>query len=383
VFLESRVLGPGECWFPLQSRRVVLGLATTLLLTILATGCGGSSSSQGPPPPPGQNSLGTVIAAPQVPCDSVGHAEQGVPGGTCYQVTVSCPGIANQDVAVKVNSPAGSSKGTILLTVGGGGILWYDQHFMFGTALVTKLLGADFTTVQFDYLFLPVGFPPGGTFAGWLTGPGGPRNLACRWATAAQWAHDNIRAGNTAFCATGNSAGSAVAAYAITHYGMDSVFNMLEETSGPPLSRLDHGCICNSPPVFNPCFENASGPPGAFISECYLEDGNAYIDPAYNPLGHICSSAETSHDTTNQTKFINDSILAPGAKLSYPNTDIHFVFGGQDGGSADPQAMEWVPLITAKAPVTVDCVPDAPHQIPDVEDGAQKIADDLILRCHQ
>lgn len=320
--------------------------------------------------------MGRVKTAPTVDCSSVGDADQGVPNGTCYVLTVACPDVADEGVAVKVNAPVGDSKGTILFSVGGAGTPWYDVHFAFGTQLINSVRDAGFTTVQFNFMFPPTGFPDGGLFAGWLTGPGGPRKLACRWATAAQWVHDNIRAGNTAFCATGNSAGSAAAAYALAHYGMGSVFNMLEETSGPPFTRLDHGCICDQPPVQTVCGQGA-------LSECYHSDGNAYVDPAYNPLGHICSSAEDSHDTTNKQKFINDSIMAPDATTSFPNTDIHFVFGGLDDGAAEPQAMIWIPTITAKSSIPVDCVADAPHMIADVQDGAEKIAHDLITSCHQ
>lgn len=364
---------------------IVLWWIAAILLSALMIGCGGGSAAimqQPPPPAPGSDALGTVKANATVDCAQVG-ANSGVAGGTCYQLKISCPDVADEDVALKLNSPVGNPVGTILFTIGGGGSEWYDQRFAFGTQAINDVVGAGFRAVQLDFQFDPVGFPPGGVSAGWLTGPGGPRKTACRWATAAQWIHDNLLANNSAFCATGNSAGSAAAAYAVAHYGLDPIFDMLEETSGPPLSRLDHGCICASPAVFNPCVENPTGPPGASISECYGDDGNKFIDPSYDPLRHICSSAEQTHDTTNEQMFINDSILAPDAKLSYPHTDIHFVFGGQDTGSADPQALEWKAVITGKAPIGLDCVPDAPHQIADVQDGAQKISSDLIQFCHR
>jgi hypothetical protein len=373
---------------PLQrtpGAHIVLWLIAAMLLPVVLIGCGGGGTAivQTPPPPAGgSDALGTVKADPTVDCALVG-GDGGVAGGTCYKLTISCPSVADEDVALKLNSPVGNPVGAILFTIGGGGSEWYDRHFAFGAQTINDVVGAGFRAVQLDFEFEPAGFPPGGVSAGWLTGPGGPRKTACRWATAAMWIHDNLLANNAAFCATGNSAGSAAAAYALAHYGLDSIFDMLEETSGPPLSRLDHGCICDSPPVFNPCVENPTGPPGASISECYGDNGNKFIDPSYDPLGHICSSAEQTHDATNQQMFINDSILAPDAKLSYPHTDIHFVFGGQDTGSADPQALEWKAVITGKTPIGLDCVPDAPHQIADVQDGAKKISSDLIQFCHR
>lgn len=319
--------------------------------------------------------MGSVLAAPVVDCADVG-GDLGVPGGTCYRLTVSCPGIDNEDMALKVNSPVGDPKGTILFTIGGGGSEWYDQRFLFGEKVLIDVLNAGFRTVQFNFQFNPVGFPDGGNSAGWLTGPGGPRKTACRWATIAKWVRTNITAEAGAYCATGNSAGSGAAAYALAHYGQEALFNMLEQTSGPPFVHVEKGCICNSPAVQTVCGQGE-------LSLCYGSDANKFVDPSYNPLGTVCSEAEEHHDTTHKQMFINDSILNSDSQLSYPQTDIHFVFGGLDVGSAEPQAMMWIPMIHAKGAVAVDCVADAPHQIADVEDGANKISSDLIQFCHE
>src|SRR5262249_32348640 len=240
--------------------------------------------------------LGNTDAA-QVSCASV-RGTGGVPGGTCYKALVSCPGIADMPVAVKVNQPPDNSIGTVLFTVGGGGLPWYDVHFTYGALEIENVLNAGYTTVQFNFSFPPVGRSDV-PFAGWLTGPGGPRTLACRWATLAQWVHDNIRQSNTPFCATGNSGGAATAGYAIANYGMGSEFNMLEETNGPPFSRIDNGCLCNAAPIQTPCVAQP-------ISDCYLEEANIYLDPAY--ANKACSSAEKRHHSPQAGAFLHDSL---------------------------------------------------------------------------
>jgi len=65
--------------------------------------------------------------------------------------------------------------------------------------------------------------------------------------TLAQWVYQNIHHSNTSapFCATGNSAGSAAITHSVAHYGLDSIFAFIEPTSGPPLARLDYGCVGN------------------------------------------------------------------------------------------------------------------------------------------
>jgi hypothetical protein len=154
---------------------------------------------------------------------------------------------------------------------------------------------------------------------------------------------------------------------------MGSEFNMLEQTSGPPFARIDNGCLCNTPPLQTPCGQGA-------LSECYEGDANTYLDPAYN--NHACSSSEKSHRSPWAPTFLHDSLDSADATYNYPTTDMHFVFGGQDNGSAVPQAVLWNSLITGKGRTTMDCVADAPHEIADVLDGATKVASDIIANCH-
>ena len=58
-------------------------------------------------------------------------------------------------------------------------------------------------------------------------------------ATVADWVYHNPKTINPGvstsipMCATGNSGGSAVIAYAVYNYGLDGEFKMIEPTSGP------------------------------------------------------------------------------------------------------------------------------------------------------
>lgn len=314
--------------------------------------------------------LGRVVNVIPTNCRTVRGAG-GIPNAACYIADVSCPGIADQQVGVKVNQPAGQPIGTVLFQVGGTGSPFYDIKFEFGRVALENVLAAGYTTVQFNFMFPPQG-SRGEMQAGWFTGPGGPRELACRWSTMAKWAHDTLNEGAKPFCATGNSAGSALIGYALADYGLSPLFNMVEETSGPPLARIDHGCLCNARND-TPCGQGVR-------PECYGGDANAYLDPSYQ--SNACSSAERVHHSSMLKTFMHDSLGSPDATYNYPFTDIHFVFGGQDNTNAPPQAMEWIPLISARGTPTVDCVPDASHQLPDVFDGATKVADDIINFCH-
>ena len=144
-------------------------LLLTCALLALCLGCGGgttTASTSTPPPSFNTGTLGSVtVKGSQLNCAQVLGGDQGAQGASCYQVTVSCPNVADQDVGVKVNAPVGTPVGTILLTTGGTGQEWYDQHFVFGTQIVNRLNAANYAAVQFAWGYPPVNFPSGGTSA--------------------------------------------------------------------------------------------------------------------------------------------------------------------------------------------------------------------------
>jgi hypothetical protein len=302
--------------------------------------------------------LGIVKSSQKTPCSN-----EGVAGGTCYKLVVSCPGVADISSVLKVNYPGAPSRGTIIFGAGGNGVGYYDQMFTYGETAVNSVLSAGFTTAQINFNGLP---------AGWMTGPGGPRKLACRYATVAQWVYNHIRKSSAEpLCATGNSGGSAAIAYSLAHYGRGSIFSMVELTSGPPQSRMDYGCICDQRAAPTSCGNGA-------LKQCYgVKTAQMAIDQAY--ANNTCSSAVTSHDRTNASVFLHDSINSADATVSYPTTDVHIVFGGLDKSSAVPLGQYFANKMTTKH--DVECVADAPHSLPDVLDGANKVADDLKTFC--
>jgi hypothetical protein len=308
-----------------------------------------------------------------VSCQSV-QGNGGVPGGSCFLAQISCPNIDNIQAAVKVNQPVGTSLGTVIFTPGGGGFPWWDTTFTYGTQGIQQVLDAGYTAVQFEFDYPPVNYH-GNLFQGWLTGPGGARALACRWATLADWTSKNLRPSSTApLCGASASAGAGAAAYGVAFYGLGPEFTMLEETSGPVFDRIDDGCLCNTPSVQTACGQGA-------LSECYgTQESSLYINPSYQ--NKACSSAVHSHRSTMEATFLHDSLDTRGAQFNFPTTYIHFLFGGLDSSSAVPQATEWQSQIMGTVKPPVDCVPDAGHSISDSLDGAIRIANDIIASCH-
>ena len=303
-------------------------------------------------------------------------------GSTCYQITTSCPGVADFSAYLKVNQPASTPLGTVMFGTGTGGAALYDNDYpdFFdgstngGLTVVQSVLNAGYTTVQVTF-----GSPFAQQPNGWLTGPGGVRKLACRYATVAQWVYQNIHNSSTSapLCGTGNSGGAGAIGYALTNYGMNSIFSMVEETSGPPMSRLDQGCLPASNAACQPQqFTCNAGDPVQNLSVCYSSDEAKIIDPAY--AQPVCSNAVNGITPPNGL-LLSDSILG-GTAPTFAKTRVNVLVGGQDNSTAVEQALLWENSLTNTSKSQA-CVSDAPHPIPSVADGASTIAADIQNLC--
>ena len=333
--------------------------------------------------------LGTVSAVTTLP-SCVGYSNWNLTPA-CYQMTVSCPGVADITTYLKVINPSALPSGTVLFGVGTGGSGLYDdsQTFDYGYLVVQSVVNAGFNTVEVSF---------GGPFTssqpnGWLQGPGGVRRLACRYATIADWVYKNPakinpNPNNTAtnsapMCATGNSGGSAAIAYGVYEYGLTPEFTMIEPTSGPVMTRNDQGCgICGSITGLNACTNMQQ-------DMCYSTGGTSggdasVIDEAYQNLGATTPTPCT--DAINGTPataglFLSDSILYQGSQsVSLANLTINQLFGDSDTSNAVPEGTLWNQSITPTPSLLCLASPVA-HDIPSYSNGAQQIADDIEAGC--
>ncbi len=295
------------------------------------------------------------------------------PGGAgpsvCYSLTVSCPQVPDLSAWVKVTQPTIPAIGTVEFVIGTGGNGLYDTAFTHGLDAVNIVLGAGYQVAQVTY-----GVPFVKTQTnGWLQGPGGTRRLACRFAAVSQWVHDNLATAGTPYCATGNSAGGEAIGMALAHYGQNGLWNFVEPTSGPPFARQDYACVCTQAGLNASCH-------GGLANLCVgTATAKSVLDPTYSNTN--CSDAVSSHSTAHQAQFLSDSVVTPEAAVSYPNTVVRFVYGGQDNGSAEIQGAEWGNSITT--PTSSVCVPTAPHSLPNDLAGAQQVGNDLVAFCHK
>jgi hypothetical protein len=289
----------------------------------------------------------------------------GLPVSACWRVAISdCDGTDDTSALVKVSEPAGAAVGTIVFGGGGAGTAFYESTF--GATgigdLLAPLRAAGFRIVQRAW-----------TAPGWMTGTGGARRLACRYATLLAWVHDAVHTGG-GFCASGNSGGAAEVAYALAHYGMGDLLDGAVPSSGPPLGRLDLGCAPASDPAW-PAECRALGNANGCVSCGFVAPADSWIDQGYGPDVHACAQ----HDTTWLTTWRDDSVAAPAAVLAYPRTAVRFVFGGADCSEAVPIGRLYAAAITTAHDVVI--VPGAPHELPSTAAGATAVADALLAVC--
>jgi hypothetical protein len=354
--------------------------------------------------------LGTVhnytqYPGPQsCPTSSVDYGSSYGGQGTCYQLALECPGVADLSAYLKVNTPAAQPTGTVLFGVGTGGAGLYDDPtasgYTYGQDTVLTLLQSGYNTVQVSF---GAPFDNGTQPNGWLTGTGGVRRVACRYATVADWVFhnptvinpNNVSATTSApMCATGNSGGSAAIAYAAYEYGLsaNSELAMIELTSGPVTTRIDQGC--------SPCSASVTGPVCAGMTEnnaemCYESGDAAVIDEAYttntsaNPPPGPCTDALNGNPQADASAlFLSDSILyAPSeAPVAMPNTIVNQLFADDDSSNAVPQGFVWEqsfsPSTSSPNPRYACLADDVQHDIPSSSTGAMQIADDIVNLCH-
>ena len=182
---------------------------------------------------------------------------------------------------------------------------------------------------------------------------------------------------------TGNSGGSAEISYALAHYGMGRIVDLAMPTSGPPMGRIDNGCLgglqpgwlqeCQALQICNgsaSCQYSSAGPTG----------GSAFIiDHMYIGTSGAGTTDCASRNPAMQSVWYADSVVSPGAQLDYPQTEVRFIFGGADCSEAVTLGRLYADAITSAKRVTV--VPLAPHGVPSVDAGAAAVYSDLIDGC--
>ncbi|MCK6548805.1 hypothetical protein L6R52_23375, partial [Myxococcota bacterium] len=292
------------------------------------------------------------------------NVQSRVPMTRCLRLTITgCDGVADTIVNLFVSDPEVPIKGTIVFGSGGDGRGTYESVFPVSVDnVLVPLRNAGYRIVQRQWW--PIG---------WLDGPGGGERLGCRPATMFEAIRDALHgAGDGAYCLVGQSGGAAEIAYSLVNFGAEDFVDFAVLTGGPPMGRLDYGCLGENDAAWQAQCQGLRTVNGG---NCTFR-GNApgIIDDMYGPDSLVC----TNQDESMRQTFLTDSVLSPLADLSYPSTSLRFIWGEQDGSEATPLGRLYYEAITSQkgqAFVTSD------HYIPaSVEGGAQVVAD-VIAGC--
>jgi hypothetical protein len=284
----------------------------------------------------------------------------------CLEVDITgCAGIANSSVVLKVTNPAGTPLGTVVLGTGGDGRGFYEGVFQpsAGPRLIAPLVQMGYRVVQ--RAWLP---------SGWSDGPGGAAKLACRPATMYAAIHDRFGAPDQAYCVSGNSGGSVEASFALAHYGLEALFDLAVPTAGPPMGRIDIGCLgaTAEPGWDTQCADLHVCGPGSAQCE-YTGLGVQLIDSMYASMD--CMMKDASMEQT----WYEDSVVNDLGDYDYPNTEVRFVYGNMDCSEAVPLGRLYYEEISSAKMIAF--VSTAPHAVPADSNGADQILMDILQGC--
>ena len=147
-------------------------------------------------------------------------------GDRCLDVIVTCPGISDAAVTLRVTGTG--IGGTAVLTTASNGTSTYRptdesvEGYENVVGMTDALLADGYRLVELIW-----------RQPGVWDGRGGSITLACRPATAIRWVYDNFYEG-ALYLAQGTSGGSAQIAFSLAYYGVDDILGLANLASGPP-----------------------------------------------------------------------------------------------------------------------------------------------------
>jgi pimeloyl-ACP methyl ester carboxylesterase len=300
-----------------------------------------------------QRSLGKIkVLSGPTDCD----------GQACYQLSVSCPGVAQtEELTLKIGEPMGDPiSGSVLFATGWDGTYYWDSADQ-TAVIIQNLRAAGYRTIQMKWAHNWFKSRTGLTE--------GMAKLACRPATVAQWVYQQLhgRENDRPFCAVGHSNGASQFGYAVTQYGEYDLFSAVIFESGPNWSRIDSACL-HDDPVNQALFAD--------------QDERNTIDWGFG-FENNGSGACAQKNRILRSNFRSASLAFGSWPYSYPELKIGFIFGGDDSSTTAAQGMYYHDLLIASQTpnVTLKVVPGAPHFVTETPEGTQAIEDTIIELC--
>lgn len=292
-----------------------------------------------------------------------------VPQTSCVQYTISgCVGddgssLASLTATVKTSDPDSPTPVTCVAVLGSGangGGFWEDGGVPARNA-INALRAGGVRVLQRAW----------SGASGWASGTVGPRRVTCRGATLFAKLYADYHVAEQSFILSGNSGGASEIVQALGFYGAESYVDGAVPSAGPPLGRIDHGCL--------------DAADLTWIAECATlrtcAGGNcAMVAPAPMFVDGMYPSPDcTNHTASMRTTFLVDSDASPFALNYFQRTPIRAVYGDNDCSEAPTMGVKWYNGVTSTKSRTT--VAGAPHECPTHAACATQVANDILALC--
>ena len=357
VYMEDKIgsLEPGKFadLIILSDNPLMIDPDTLIDLEVLMTMVGGRVEYCGQPDvcpaaqeaiqstaePPAESATETMPdASPSVIL--TGQSECGE-GQECYEVTVTCQGLASRDATVRASHLSGS-KGAVV-SVGGG----YTTGF-YGGRSALELQADGYETYQLLYQ----------GELGYFTGVigAGLKNVTCSTSELIKWIASDLADNPNVMGAHSLSAGSMQLGYGLAVYGLGDILDVVVLAAGPIHSDL-----------VNTCFTYSSPARGLVLD--YAHDWVGKGDYCQNGSGpdSIIPILEA------------DSIVSPDPaevrKYHYPRAKVVFIEGEEDVGNVALARVFYDAITSEKTWIVL---PGVGHIVPRYPSGADAILEELF-----
>lgn len=223
---------------------------------------------------------------------------------------------------------AGLERGMVVCFTGDSGTRWWND----GTAtrvrdLTTSLLSKGFAVVQVRWV--------SNWHAAKKNDPAlpGVARLACQPATIIKYIHESVfpqfdqlehGVGEAGFCLIGNSGGASQISYALSHYGLDSIVDVLVPTGGPPHADMTR---------------SIRAPMTGSDSDYWLDDSTMITFDKSFGIFQNGPALNNDQSALWTARWDAASIGKGGSDYVHPRTRINFILGENDSRAAGGSGM--------------------------------------------
>lgn len=233
-------------------------------------------------------------------------------------------------VGIRWSRPNVDSSGSVIMAVGGAGV-GESRNDPPSKLMMDRITETDkLRYIEIEFLDAKSAAP--NNWGGYFVHAGGYRAAGSAFAAVIEFVVSQQIVRGQFLNYLGGSNGSTVAAYAMSHFGIDKYFDRVVFQMGPFLPRLSSACDPNSASSFKQNTLDQQNSVRSLIGSWRYDDVNR----------DVCSDLS------------DDRISILGTSLNFPNTHVHVIIGGLEefngfGKWIFNSNLEWYNSISAKS----------------------------------